>query len=32
MKKSKSVITQFIKDIFAISAVDIEVKCLFSMT
>ncbi len=31
MKKLKSVMIQFIKDIFAISTANIEVKCLFSM-
>ncbi len=32
IKNLKSVMTQFIKDILAISAADIEVKCLFNMT
>jgi len=32
MKNLKSAMTQFIKDIFAISAADIEVKHLFNMT
>jgi len=30
MKNLKSIITQFVKDIFAISAVNIEVKYLFN--
>jgi len=32
MKNLKSAMTQFIKDILAISAADVEVKCLFNMT
>ncbi len=32
MKNLKSVMTQFAKDILAISAADVEVKCLFNMT
>jgi len=32
MKNLKSAMTQFAKDIFVISTVDIEVKCLFNMT
>jgi len=32
MKNLKSAMIQFIKDILAISAADIEVKCLFNMT
>jgi len=32
MKNLKSVMTQFAKDILAISAADIEVECLFNMT
>jgi len=32
MKKLKSVMTQFVKDIFAISAADIKVEYLFNMT
>jgi len=32
MKNLKSAMTQFAKDILAISAADIEVKCLFNMT
>ncbi len=31
MKNLKSAMTQFAKDIFAISAADIEVKCLFNI-
>jgi len=30
MKNLKSAMTQFAKDIFAISAADVEVKCLFN--
>jgi len=32
MKNLKSAMTQFVKDILAISAADIEVKCLFNIT
>ncbi len=32
MKNLKSVMTQFIKDILAISAINVKVKCLFNMT
>jgi len=32
MKNLKSAMTQFIKDILAISAIDVEVKCLFNIT
>ena len=32
MKNLKSAMIQFAKDILAISAVDVEVKCLFNMT
>jgi len=31
MKNLKSAMIQFAKDIFAISAADIEVKCLFNI-
>jgi len=31
MKKLKSVMIQFVKDVLAISAADIEVKCLFNI-
>jgi len=31
IKKLKSVMTEFAKDIFAIFAVNIEVECLFSI-
>ncbi len=31
MKNLKSVMTQFAKDILTISAVNVEVKCLFNM-
>jgi len=30
MKNLKSAMTQFVKDILAISAVDVEVECLFN--
>ncbi len=32
IKNLKSAMIQFVKDILAISAADIEVKCLFNMT
>ncbi len=32
MKKLKSVMIQFVKDVFTISAVNIEDKCLFNIT
>jgi len=32
MKNLKSAMTQFVKDILAISTVDVKVKCLFNMT